>query len=65
MIVKRYFSHTSPVFGGFAALISTLPYGYIGENLAGNKTVEGAMKAFMNSSGHRKIFSILIILISV
>ncbi|NMB96529.1 MAG: SCP-like extracellular protein, partial [Clostridiaceae bacterium] len=25
-----------------------------GENIAGNKTVEGAFKAWMNSAGHKK-----------
>ncbi len=56
LITNNYFSHTSPVYGGFAALIRSYApdYRYLGENLAGNKSVQGAMTAFMNSSGHRK-----------
>ena len=57
MITNNYFSHTSPTLGGFASLIRNATggdYSYVGENLAGNRTVEAAMKAFMNSEGHRK-----------
>lgn len=57
MITNNYFSHTSPTLGGFASLIRNATggdYAYVGENLAGNRTVEAAMKALMNSEGHRK-----------
>lgn len=57
MIANNYFSHTSPTLGGFASLIRNATgsdYSYVGENLAGNRTVEAAMKAFMNSEGHKK-----------
>ena len=56
MIDNNYFSHNSPVFGSFAALIRKYApdYGYIGENIAGNRTVEAAQTAFMNSDGHRR-----------
>lgn len=56
MIANNYFSHTSPVLGGFASLIrkAAPEYSYIAENIAGNKSVQAAMTAFMNSQGHRK-----------
>ena len=56
LITNDYFAHTSPVYGSFATLIRTYApdYSYVGENLAGNKTVELAMIAFMNSAGHKK-----------
>lgn len=56
MIDNNYFSHTSPVYGGFSALVRKYApdYSYIGENIAGNRTTAAAMTAFMNSEGHRK-----------
>ncbi|PKM90998.1 MAG: hypothetical protein CVU87_00340 [Firmicutes bacterium HGW-Firmicutes-12] len=56
MIDNNYFSHTSPVYGGFSALIRKYApdYPYIGENIAGNRKVDAAHTAFMNSDGHRK-----------
>lgn len=56
MITNNYFSHTSPVYGAFSALIRKYApdYSYIGENIAGNRKVEAAHTAFMNSEGHRK-----------
>lgn len=56
MIDNNYFSHTSPVYGSFSALIRKYApnYSYIGENLAGNRTVEAAHSALMNSQGHRQ-----------
>ena len=56
MITNNYFSHVSPVYGNFTSLIRKYApdYIYIGENIAGNRTVEAAQSAFMNSTGHRK-----------
>ncbi len=56
MIDNNYFSHTSPVYGGFSALIRQYApdYSYTAENIAGAPRVETAHKNFMNSSGHRK-----------
>lgn len=56
MITNNYFSHTSPVYGAFSALIRRYApdYTYLGENIAGNRKVEAAHTAFMNSEGHRK-----------
>jgi uncharacterized YkwD family protein len=56
MIDNNYFDHTSPTLGTFSALIRKYApnYGYMGENLAGNQTVQAAHTALMNSEGHRK-----------
>lgn len=56
MIDNNYFSHTSPVYGGFAALIRQYApdYRYLAENIAGNRSTEAAHQAFMNSEGHKK-----------
>lgn len=56
MIEKNYFAHTSPTYGDPFAMMKSfgISYGYAGENLAGNQTVERAHEALMNSSGHRK-----------
>lgn len=56
MIDNNYFSHTSPTLGSFATLIRKYApdYRYLGENLAGNRTVQAAHTALMNSEGHRR-----------
>jgi uncharacterized YkwD family protein len=56
MIDNNYFSHTSPTLGGFATLIRKYApdYRYLGENLAGNRSVQAAHTALMNSEGHRR-----------
>ncbi|MDD2402021.1 MAG: CAP domain-containing protein [Clostridia bacterium] len=56
MIDNNYFSHTSPTLGSFSTLIRNYApdYLYLGENLAGNRSVEAAHNALMNSEGHRK-----------
>lgn len=56
MITNNYFSHTSPVYGSFSALIRKYApdYTYLGENLAGNRQVGAAHTALMNSDGHRR-----------
>jgi len=56
MIDNNYFSHTSATLGSFATLIRKYApdYSYLGENLAGNRTVQAAHTALMNSKGHRK-----------
>ncbi|MCL6627720.1 MAG: hypothetical protein K6T68_14185, partial [Alicyclobacillus shizuokensis] len=55
MKVNNYFSHTSPVLGSFDNPIRKYAPDYrtMGENLAGNQSVQAAMTAFMNSSGHK------------
>jgi uncharacterized YkwD family protein len=56
MIDKKYFDHTSPTYGDPFKMMKTfgITYGYAGENLAGNQTVENAHVSLMNSPGHRK-----------
>ncbi|MGI6605582.1 MAG: CAP domain-containing protein [Peptococcia bacterium] len=56
MIAKNYFDHTSPTYGDTFAMMTNLgiAYGYAGENLAGNPTLEGAHESLMGSPGHRK-----------
>lgn len=52
---NKYFSHVSPTFGYTASLYPQmgLKVNYWSENIAGNKSVSGAMTAFMASPGHR------------
>lgn len=55
MITKNYFDHNSPTYGDPFTMMKNLgvSFGYAGENLAGNQTVERAHEALMNSPGHR------------
>lgn len=52
---NKYFSHVSPTFGYTASLFTSLglKVNYTSENLASNKSVSGALAAFMQSPGHR------------
>jgi len=56
MVQNNYFSHTSPTYGDPFAMMRQfgITFKTAGENIAGNQTVEGAFKAWMNSEGHRK-----------
>lgn len=56
MIDKNYFDHNSPTYGDPFTMMKNfgIKFGYAGENLAGNQTVEKAHEALMNSPGHRK-----------
>lgn len=56
MIDKNYFDHNSPTYGDPFTMLKDfgIKYGYAGENLAGNQTVDKAHEALMNSPGHRK-----------
>jgi uncharacterized YkwD family protein len=55
MITNNYFSHTSPTYGSPFQMLTNagVRYRAAGENIAGNRTVEAAHTALMNSSGHR------------
>jgi uncharacterized YkwD family protein len=55
MINNGYFSHHSPTYGSPAEMLNKfgVKYRYMGENLAGNSSVERAHQALMNSDGHR------------
>ncbi|MBZ4653238.1 MAG: hypothetical protein JG781_576 [Peptococcaceae bacterium] len=56
MIDKNYFDHNSPTYGDPFTMMKNfgVKYGYAGENLAGNQTVDNAHVSLMNSPGHRK-----------
>lgn len=55
MIDNNYFSHHSPTYGSPFDMMRDfgIQYKYAGENLAGNRSVEAAHQALMNSEGHR------------
>ena len=56
MAVNRYFSHQSPTYGSPFDMLKKFGVSYrsAGENIAaGQRTPQEAMKAWMNSSGHR------------
>lgn len=56
MADNNYFSHTSPTFGSPFDMMRQygITFKTAGENIAGNQTIEGAFKAWMNSDGHKK-----------
>ncbi|MFZ5988814.1 MAG: CAP domain-containing protein [Bacillota bacterium] len=56
MVEKNYFSHQSPTYGSPFDMMRqfNVDFRTAGENIAGNRTVEGAVKAWMASEGHRK-----------
>lgn len=55
MITNRYFSHQSPTYGSPFQMLKTYGVSYrtAAENIAGNRSVEAAHVALMNSAGHR------------
>lgn len=56
MIDNNYFSHQSPTYGSPFDMMRQFDNAFksAGENIAGNKTVEGAFKAWMASDSHKK-----------
>jgi len=56
MIENNYFSHQSPTYGSPFDMMRQFDntFKIAGENIAGNKTVEGAFKAWMASESHKK-----------
>ncbi len=56
MIENNYFSHQSPTYGSPFDMMRQFENSFksAGENIAGNKTVEGAFKAWMSSDTHKK-----------
>ncbi|MCX7748340.1 MAG: CAP domain-containing protein [Clostridia bacterium] len=56
MVNNNYFSHQSPTYGSPFDMMRQFGVSFrtAGENIAGNQSVEGAFKAWMNSEGHRK-----------
>ena len=55
MVTNNYFSHTSPTYGSPFDMMKSfdIKYKAAGENIAGNSSNSGAVKAWMNSSGHK------------
>ncbi len=55
MITNHYFSHQSKAYGSPFDMLKTfgILYKSAGENIAGNKTVQGANEQLMNSPYHR------------
>lgn len=56
MVDNNYFAHQSPTYGSPFDMMRQFGISFrtAGENIAGNSTEEGAVKAWMNSEGHRK-----------
>ena len=56
MVDKNYFSHDSPTYGSPFDMMRQFNINFktAGENIAGNKTVQNAFTAWMNSAGHKK-----------
>ncbi|GMQ58393.1 hypothetical protein AN1V17_27880 [Vallitalea sediminicola] len=56
MIDNNYFSHNSPTYGNPFDMLKSFGIQYLSaaENIAGNKSVQEAHEALMNSPGHRK-----------
>jgi uncharacterized YkwD family protein len=55
MVDNKYFSHQSPTYGSPFDMLKKfgVTFKAAGENIAGNQTVAGAFKAWMNSPGHK------------
>lgn len=55
MVDNNYFAHNSPTYGTPFNMIKNfgITYKAAGENIAGNSSNEGAVNAWMNSSGHK------------
>ena len=55
MVNNNYFSHTSPTYGSPFDMLKSFKVSYktAGENIAGNSSNNGAVTAWMNSSGHK------------
>lgn len=55
MVDNNYFSHNSPTYGSPFDMLKSFKISYktAGENIAGNSSNGAAVKAWMNSSGHK------------
>lgn len=55
MVDNNYFDHNSPTYGTPFNMIKNfgITYKAAGENIAGNSSNQGAVNAWMNSSGHK------------
>ena len=55
MVDNNYFAHESPTYGSPFNMLKSFKISYktAGENIAGNSSNQGAVNAWMNSSGHK------------
>lgn len=55
LVKNNYFSHISPIYGDMPAMLtdSNIKFKTVGENIAGNNNLVGAVEAWMNSENHR------------
>lgn len=55
LVDNNYFSHTSSKYGDMPAMLLdfNIAYKTVGENIAGNNNLAGAVEAWMNSDNHR------------
>lgn len=55
MVQNNYFSHYSPTYGSPFDMMRQFGISFkaAAENIAGNSTIQGAVNAWMNSSGHK------------
>ena len=55
IVENNYFSHISDKYGDMPAMLSNFAISYktVGENIAGNNNLSGAVEAWMNSENHR------------
>lgn len=55
MVANNYFSHNSPIYGSPFDMLKSfkITYQTAGENIAANSSNQGAVTAWMNSSGHK------------
>ena len=55
MVTNNYFAHESPTYGTPFNMLKSfkISYNTAGENIAGNSSNQGAVTAWMNSSGHK------------
>ena len=56
LVDNNYFSHVSPVYGNVQAMFSdfNIEYSLVGENIAGNNNLVGAVESWMNSAKHKE-----------
>ena len=56
IVDNNYFAHVSPIYGDINAMLSDFKINYktVGENIAGNNNLVGAVEAWMNSESHRE-----------
>ena len=56
IVDNNYFAHVSPIYGDINAMLSDFKINYktVGENIAGNNNLVGAVEAWMNSESHKE-----------